>query len=172
MAEAATLTEREGWGLATVMARKGVGADAIGNALGLALADGPGWTGDTRLMMIGTGPGSWLAHADAAGDPSGEGALADSLSHKLAGLASVSDQSSGYRIFRLAGPRARDLLQRGAFIDLHPDRFARGSSAVTVIAHVGVILWQVEDDAVYDMAVFRSYADSFLHWFASAKAAL
>ncbi len=167
MAEAATLTEREGWGLATVMARKGVGADAIGAALGLALADGPGWIGDTRLMMIGTGPGSWLAHADAA-----DNALADALSLQLGGLASVSDQSSGYRIFRLAGPRARDLLQRGAFIDLHPDRFARRSSAVTVIAHVGTIFWQVEDDPVYDIAVFRSYADSFLHWFASAKASL
>jgi sarcosine oxidase subunit gamma len=123
-------------------------------------------------MMIGTGPGSWLAHADAAGGSSGEEALADVLSLKLAGLASVSDQSSGYRIFRLGGAHARDLLQRGAFIDLHTDRFARGSSAVTVVAHVGVILWQVADDPVYDIAVFRSYADNFLHWFASAKAAL
>lgn len=167
MAETATLTEREGWGLATVMARKAVGADAIGAALGLTLGAGPGWTGDARLMMIGNGPGSWLAHAEAA-----DNALADVLSLQLAGLASVSDQSSGYRIFRLAGTRARDILQRGAFIDLHPDRFTRGSAATTVIAHVGVILWQVEDSPVYDLAVFRSYADSFLHWFASAKAAL
>lgn len=167
MAEAVTLTEREGFGLATVMARKGVSADRIGEALDFAVADRPGWTGDTRLMMIGTGPGSWLAHAEAA-----DNALADALSLQLAGLASISDQSSGYRIFRLSGDRARDLLQRGAFIDLHPDRFSRGSSAVTVIAHVGVILWQVEDTPVYDIAVFRSYADSFLHWFASAKAAL
>lgn len=167
MAEATTLTEREGWGLATVMARKGVSAEAIGDALGLGLCDRPGWSGDSRLMMIGTGPGSWLAHADAA-----DNALADALSLQLGGLASVSDQSSGYRIFRLSGSRARDLLQRGAFIDLHPDRFARRSSAVTVIAHIGVILWQVEDDPVYDIAVFRSYADSFLDWFAAARAAL
>lgn len=167
MAEAVILAEREGFGLATVMARRGVGADRIGAALGLDIADRPGWTGDAWLMLIGTGPGSWLAHADAA-----DNALADALSLQLDGLASVSDQSSGYRVFRLSGTRARDLLQRGAFIDLHPDLFARGSAAVTVIAHVGVIVWQVDDAPVYDIAVFRSYADSFLHWFASAKAAL
>lgn len=159
MADGITIIERVGVGLASVMARKGVTAAEVGAALDLELKAAPVATASTALGAVGTGPGTWLVQAkdEAAG-------WVASLTDKLSGLASVSDQSGGYVIFRLSGSKARDLLQRGAFIDLDPAVFGPGSAATTVIAHMGVILWQVDETPTYDIALFRSFAHSFRDW--------
>lgn len=167
VAEACDIVERAGLALATVMARRGVAVEGIGDALGLAVPKGPGTARAGLLTLVGTGPGTWLAVQE--GD---EGDFAEHLSARLAGLASVSDQSSGYAIFRLSGPAARTLLQRGLAIDLHPEAFAPGSAATSQIAHMGVILWQVDATPTYDIALFRSYAHSFRHWLDTGLAAL
>ena len=167
MAETVIIRRREGFGLAGVMARKGVATARIGDALGMAVAEGPRATVDTGLTLIGTGPGTWLALGEG-----GDASFAADLRGRLAGLASVSDQSSGYVIHRLAGPGAHTILQRGAAIDLHPSAFKPGSAATTVIAHMGVVLWQVDDAPTYDIAVFRSFAGSFAHWLEAAADAL
>jgi sarcosine oxidase subunit gamma len=65
---------------------------------------------------------------------------------------------------RFSGPAARDLLSRGAFIDFHPSAFGPGSTAVTAIAHIGIILWQLDDTPAFEVALFRSYAASFWRW--------
>ncbi|MBX9858091.1 MAG: sarcosine oxidase subunit gamma [Sphingomonas sp.] len=158
MAEYLAITERTGLGIATVMQRQGASAAAVSAAMGCALPQGPRRTAEGPLSIIGTGPGTWLAiMEDAASD------WVEMLQTRLAGVASVSDQSSGYLVQRIAGPGAVDLLQRGVAIDLHPAAFPTGSVATSVIAHIGVILWRL-DDAVFDVAIFRSYADSFRHW--------
>lgn len=141
MADPFTMLERHGLAMATVMARKGVDPAAIEVA-----------AGDVELRS--TGPGTWLA---IGGDP-------EALAERLRGLAAVSDQSSGYIVYRLSGEGARTLLRRGAFIDLHPSAFSTGSVAVTMIAHIGVILWQVDDEPTFDVALFRSFDESFRHW--------
>jgi heterotetrameric sarcosine oxidase gamma subunit len=94
------------------------------------------------------------------------------LAARLAGIASVSDQSSGYAVLRIGGSASRDLLSRGAFIDFHPARFGPGSAAVAVIAHIGVILWQIDDAPTYEVALFRSYAASFWHWIEATSAGM
>lgn len=158
---------REGLAIAAVMARKEVGAEAIGAALNLTLADGPVLSRGPDMVLIGTGPGCWLAIADVAAPD-----FAAALAARLTGLASITDQSSGYTITRIAGEAARHLLQRGVSIDLHPTAFSAGSAATTVIAHIGVILWQVDDAPTYDIATFRSFAGSFNHWLDRATMAL
>lgn len=145
MAEPFTVTERTGLALATVMARKAADHAAITAAAG--------------CPMIPTGPGTWLAQGDA-----------DALGERLAGLAWVSDQSGGYVVLRFTGPAARTLLQKGVAIDLDPSAFGAGSAAVTVIAHIGVILWRADD--AYDVAIFRSLAGSFRHWIDAAAKGL
>ena len=158
--------ERQGFGLATVMARSGVSSERIGEALGVAMAEGPKVAGSAQLRLIANGPGSWLAFSqDVTTDWSAE------LAIRLAGLASVSDQSGGYTILTLSGAMARDVLQRGAFVDLHRDRFGPGSVATTVIAHMGVILWQI-DDNLFEVAFFRSFAASFRDWIDQTVAGL
>lgn len=167
MVNSLIVNERSGFGFATVMGRKGVNATALGNALGFAPPEGPVRIERDGLAWIGTGPATWLATTDAP-----EVGWPASLEQKLKGLASVSDQSGSYTVFRIAGDRARSLLQRGAFIDLHADVFRHGSAATTVIAHVGVILWQVDDHPTFEVATFRSYAPSFLRWLDATSASL
>ena len=105
------------------------------------------------------GPGQWFVLAKNRG----EGALCRELKAKLAGIASVSDQSHGRVIIRLAGPRARAVLAKGTPVDLHPDQFPVGKSALTQMAHVGVHLTRVGADT-YDLSVFRGFAESFWEW--------
>lgn len=153
-------------GLATIMARAGR-RDALAATFGIALPAEPRRIEAGGLALIGTGPDVWLAVKDKA-DPG----WASSLALRVGDAASVSDQSSGYVVLRLEGMAARELLSRGAFIDFHPDHFGPGSAAVTDIAHMGVILWQLDDAPTYEVALFRSYAASFQHWIAATSAAM
>lgn len=119
------------------------------------------------MALLGTGAGTWLAHAESE-DPF----WAYRLRERLQGLASVSDQSGAYMHYRLSGEGARIVLQRGLSIDLHPDAFGEGAVLTSVIAHVGVLLWCRNQAPSYDLAIYRSYADSFLHWLEESIAAL
>ena len=167
MADPLQITEITGFGLVAVMARKGVGAEAIGQRLGLAAPVTPHWVGDDALALIGTGPGSWLARRE---NPAPE--WADDMASTLAGLASTTDVSGSYRTFRIAGEGATSLLQRGAFVDFAPPAFGPGSVAVTVIAHIGVIIRQIDAAPTYEIAVFRSLGESFRHWLDATAASL
>ena len=167
MPEHLTIQERDDIALASVMARKSMSAAKIGTALGMSLLDRPAACGSGAVTFIGTGPGTWLAFHDGTAPD-----FAADLTHRLAGLASVSDQSSGYVVLRLAGEGARKLLQRGAAIDFHPASFSSGSVATTVIAHIGVVIRQVDDGPTYDVATFRSFAGSLREWIDHAAAAL
>lgn len=167
MPEPVEIIERSGFGLATIMAGKDFQSATLEKALGVPLPDKPGWTGNDGLRLIGTGPGVWLALAETAGPDH-----AIRMQAMAGARASVSDQSSGYVIFRFTGPGARTMLQRGAAIDFDSSVFQPGSAATTVIAHIGVILWQVDNVPTYDIACFRSYAASFRHWIDQCAAAL
>lgn len=93
----------------------------------------------------------------------GEGALYRELKAKLSGIASVSDQSHGRVIIRIAGPMARAVLAKGTPVDLHPNEFPVGKSALTQMAHVGIHLTRVGEDA-YDLSVFRGFSESYWEW--------
>lgn len=155
-----SIETREGFGLVTIMARKGVFADRIGSALGMEAPVAPAYRiGFEGTALVGTGPGMWLGYA-----PTPDADWSENLQRRVDGLASVSDQSGGYRIVRLSGAGARVVLRRGAPIDFDPSVFGSGSAVSTVISHIGVIVWQLDDAPTYEIAVFRSFFDSFRHW--------
>jgi heterotetrameric sarcosine oxidase gamma subunit len=163
------IAERVDLGLATMMSRKGQAAalrDAVRVAYGVDLPEASRCVAGPSVAFIGTGPGQWLA----ASEPLPNGELAADLSAKLKGLASVSDQSDGRAVIRIAGPRARDVLAKGLPIDLDPSVFVPGSAATSVIALMGATLWQVDDAPTYDIAVFRSLAGSFWKWLTDSAA--
>jgi sarcosine oxidase subunit gamma len=148
--------------IVTVIARKdkaqGV-SEAMEKHFGLACPP-PGESrsnGDLALHWCGFE--QWYAVADGYA----EGAFYEALRQHLAGLASVSDQSHGRVIFRLEGPRTRDVLAKGTAVDLHRRAFGPGRSAVTQMAHVGVHIAQVGPDA-FELSLFRGFAESFWEW--------
>lgn len=163
-----TVVERTGLGLATVTARKGQGeklAGLVRDAYGIDLVDGPKVSGGAGAAFIGTGPGIWLAVKEDDG-----WRFARELAAALGEAAAVSDQSSGYGVLRVGGPRIRPTLAKGVPIDLHPSAFQPGDAAVTLASHVGIVLWQVDAAPTYDIAVFRSLSGSFWHWLSASAA--
>jgi sarcosine oxidase subunit gamma len=161
------ITEQQNLSMASILARRGAGAAVIGEAIGISMPAGPAWETGDHLLVIGNGPGTWLACGRGVGSD-----WSDDLKRRLPGLASVSDQTTAYRVFQVEGPDARNLLQRGAAIDLDGSAFPAGSAALTVIAHVDVIIRCLTDGRSYEVAVYRSYAQSFLRWIDAAAAGL
>lgn len=131
--------------IATVIARAGKGK-AVAEAL---TGYEPRWAGPDQYFVVVQG--------------SGEGALYRELKVALDGIASVSDQSHGRVIIRIEGSKVRNVLAKGTPVDLHADEFAIGKSALTQMAHVGVHLTRVGEDA-FELSVFRGFAESFWEW--------
>jgi sarcosine oxidase subunit gamma len=164
-------TDCDGQGLATVIARKGC-AEALASRVralyGVVLADDPRRVCEGATAFVGTSPGAWLAIGRDEGN-----AFAARLREELDGLASVTDQSDGYAMLRLAGPSVRDVLAKGVSIDLHPEAFRPGDAAATAVAYMGLTLWRLEDEnghPVFEMVVFRGLAKSFWHWLSVSAA--
>lgn len=163
--QSVTIRPLSGYGLATVMARKGVDLMPIAAAFGLEAQPGPVVAVNGARKLIGTGPGIWLLMEETVGP-----GWAAKITQLLAGISSVTDQSSGYALFEVAGPAARALLQSGLSIDMNPSAFPEGRAATSVIEHIGVILWCVGPE-IFHLATFRSYATDFHRWLAAAAKA-
>jgi len=161
--------ELSGLGLATVASRQGQDAalkSAVLQAYGVQLPESSRVAQGSAVSFIGYGLGQWLAVSESLAHE----ALAGDLSQRLAGLASISDQSGGRTVLRVSGPRARDVLAKGLPVDLDPRAFPLGSAAASIIGHMGVQLWQVDDTRTYDIAVFRSLSQSFWRWLTASAA--
>jgi sarcosine oxidase subunit gamma len=91
------------------------------------------------------------------------------LKAKLEGLASVSDQSHGRMMIKVAGPQARALLAKGTPVDLHDSEFPVGKSALTQMAHVSVHLTRTSQNE-FTLSVFRGFSESFWEWLTSQAA--
>lgn len=159
------VSDRARLGLATVVARRTLAAalaQRVHERFGVDLPRGPYRTCAGDVCFLATGPETWLATHEHAGH-----AFAAELEKSIGDLAAVSDQSSGYAVFRLAGPKLYETLAKLLPIDLHPRRFTPGSVASTVAAHMAVTAWRLDDSAdgssVFEIAVFRSFAASFRH---------
>ena len=161
--------ELSGLGLATLASRQGQDAalkSAVLRAYGVHLPENSRVAQGSAVSFIGYGPGQWLGVSESLAHE----ALAGDLSQRLAGLASISDQSGGRTVLRVSGPRARDVLAKGLPVDLDPRAFPLGSAATSVIGHMGVQLWQMDATRSYDIAIFRSLSQSFWRWLTASAA--
>jgi methylglutamate dehydrogenase subunit D len=98
-----------------------------------------------------------------------EGHDISALKAKLRGIASVIDQSHGRVTIHIEGPNAREVLAKGTPVDLHRDHFPVGKSAMTQMAHVGVHISRIGDDA-FSLSVFRGFSESFWEWLETSAA--
>ncbi len=98
-----------------------------------------------------TGPGQWFA----------VGAADQALPAFETGVYGV-DQSHGRVLIRLHGAPVRSVLAKGTALDLHPDQFAIGAAATTLIGHISVNLCRTGED-VFELLVLRGFAESLWH---------
>jgi heterotetrameric sarcosine oxidase gamma subunit len=125
---------------------------ALQAALGVTLPLTPRRVAVAGAEYIWSGPDSWLVLAQDTA----------AIAAQAAPFAAVTEQSDGRAVFRLAGPHARETLQKLLPIDLHESTFPPDATALTIAAHIGVQLWRDETGGWY-VACFRSYAKALHH---------
>jgi sarcosine oxidase, subunit gamma len=117
------------------------------------------------LRTLWLGPDEWLVTAPAAGAPD----LLGRLSGALAGRhATVTDLSAARAAIEISGKRARELLEKGCGIDLHPRAFGPGCCAQTLLARLPVIIDQLGAAPVYRVFVRRSAGRWLSDWLIDA----
>jgi len=146
-------------GIASLVAHRDAQAaliDTVRDAFGLDLPATPSWGRAPGLRALWAGPGKWLIVA--------EGDVEAALTDRLGAHASVTDQTDARTVMHISGVRAADALARGIAVDLHPRAFATGRVALTMAAHVAVVLWREDDAPTYGLAVPRSLAGGVAGW--------
>jgi len=134
-------------------------ATRIGELLGTPLPVVPNTGSETVLWL---GPDQWLVF----------GASEEQLRVALGDTAgSVVDVSANRVAFELSGPGARDVLEQGCGIDLHPRAFGPGRCAQTMLARANVVLHQVDAAPTYRILVRPSFAGYLRSWLRDAAAA-
>lgn len=157
-----TMTELTDFELVQVMARRGMWsalAKAGEDAYGKPAPARPQAIDANGALLIWSGPDQFLVLSP-------RGSAVETARSAFAGLASLSEQSDGRSLLRIAGPRARDMLAKVCSIDLHPAVFPVGAAAATSIDHTSVNLWRSQDvdgAAVFNLLVFASFAESLWH---------
>ena len=141
---------------------------AVEGVLGLRPPATPGTAlqrGGITLLWLG--PQEWLAVS-----PGGDrDALLAALRAAFGTLhAAVVDVSDARAVVSVAGCRAREVLQKGCPLDLHPTRFRAGSVAGSRFARCHLLLHQTDDAPAYDLYVARSFARYLWSWLEDAAA--
>jgi methylglutamate dehydrogenase subunit D len=84
------------------------------------------------------------------------------IAARLNGTAYTTDQSDVWVALEISGPNARAALERICPLDLHPDIFATGNAARTVMEHLGTLILRIGPDKFMLLSASSS-ARSFLH---------
>lgn len=118
-------------------------------------------TAANQRKAIWLGPNEWWIQGPAGS----EGEIAESLRRALAGQhVAITDVSESRTSIRVAGPRARDLIQKGCPIDFHPRAFGPGQAVQSGLAGANVVIEQIDDQPSYDIYVLNSFADHLWRW--------
>lgn len=150
--------------IARVIARRESSDDvrhALQQEMGLELPQ-PGYasSANSDITAIWVAPNTWLITRPAMQGSDLIARIADAIG--VSG--SVVDQSCGYAALRLSGARTRELLAKGCRIDLHPRAFGPGRAAVTLLAHVHVVLRQVDEIPTFELIVPSTLAEHVFEW--------
>lgn len=148
-------------------ARSEAARQAVAGALGAALPGLNSWIAAARGHVLWQAYDEWLI----IGRDGAQGAMGAALCNALAGVhCAITDVSDLRSAFELSGPRARDVLQKGCAVDLHPRAFDAGSCVSAALARVRVMLRQMDAAPTYEVLVERSYAGYLLDWLTDAAA--
>ena len=146
-------------------AEPGSGAtERLTTTLGVRLPTRCGGVGSADgTSVLWLGPDEWLVVSDR--DPA---ELTASLVVTLHGEpGSVVDLSANRTTLELSGPSARDALEKGCALDLHPRAFVVGSAYATALAGIPVVLWRAGEQT-FRVLVRSSFADHVGRWLADA----
>ncbi len=132
----------------------------------LKIAGTPGKSTITRdFSALPVSPGEWMLVSRRASNN-----LAAAVSKKLAGIGYVSEQSDSRVILAISGPKARQLMQKGCRLDLHPSVAKSGFCGQTRMAGIGVMIHQIDNTPTYELMMFSGFAQDFAEWLTHSAA--
>jgi sarcosine oxidase subunit gamma len=139
-------------------------AAAVGAATGCAMPE-------TRRITFADGNAvAWMAPDELMlfRAPGGAGAAVETLAAMLGTAHHLAvDVSDARLLFRIEGPGAREVLGKGAPVDLAPDAFGPGDFRRTRLGQVAVAFWMPEPEA-FELMCFRSVGGFVADWLAHA----
>jgi sarcosine oxidase subunit gamma len=135
-------------------ASQAIGLVLPGEACAVNMADGK--------AALWLSPGRWLIRS-----------RLDKVAALMAALSRIEpdfshlavDVSHQYVVFSLTGWGGRAFLAKGCSLDLHPDKFASGHCASTLLGDLPLLIQQTDDTPGYDLIVDQSLARFALWWF-------
>lgn len=146
-------------------------ADRIEKSLGAPLPRQCGHTTASDChTVLWLGPDEWLALSRADGTDGVDGTVVAAELRAALGAdpGSVVDVSANRTTLELSGPAARQVLEKGCPLDLHPRAFGPGHAVSTTVGPVAVLLWQVDGASTYRLFPRSSFADYLARWLIDA----
>jgi len=129
-------------------------AAAIECALEVPLPSGCSTTSNGLTRLLWVGPDYWFA----IGAMHLVDSMAAQLRQALRGLRhAVTDVSGGYKVLRIDGISARELLAQGCPLDLHPRSFKAGMCAGSVFYNASMWIWKAEGSPGFEVMFRRSF---------------
>lgn len=138
-------------------------ARRIGDAIALPLEPNTVAVADGHTVLW-LGPDEWLVVGPDGEAPRIEALLRDTLDGEHG---SVVDLSANRTTLELSGPAARDVLEKGCSIDLHPLVLTPGRCVQTLLGRANVVLWRTNADT-YRILVRPSFAEYLAEWLIDA----
>lgn len=115
-----------------------------------------------RCTAIWLGPNEWYLRTEAGAELDTIARLEEALAGQFCAL---NDVTSNFTTIDLGGPRARDTLEKGCALDLHPRAFSeRTQCAQTLLSHAGILIRPNGDGESFELVVRRSFADYVFVW--------
>lgn len=141
--------------------------EAAGGVIGGSLPQEPNTVVEgSRARACWLAPGEWLLVTTPGDEPAVLAALEDALAGRSF---AACDVTGYYTAVELTGPHARDVLEKGCTLDLHPRAFAPGQCAQTLLSHAGIVLRPLGGDGTaWELIVRRSFADYVFAWIEDA----
>jgi sarcosine oxidase subunit gamma len=120
-------------------------------------------TAHDQHSVLWLGPDEWLVISQADAEE-----VLDVLRAAVAGdHAAIVDVSANRTVLDLIGHSAREVLEKGCPVDLHPRAFADGTAVATTLARVPVVLWKV-DATTFRLLPRSSFAQYVARWLLDA----
>lgn len=132
------------------------------NVLGFTLPTEPNTvTCSNGLSALWLGPDEWMVIVEGRQPEKLAAAMDESL---VDVFSSVTDVTGGHIVFNVSGSKARDLLEKGCTIDLHPTAFGVRACVQTLIAKANVVIRYIDDTSSFDLVVRSSFASYLQQW--------
>jgi sarcosine oxidase subunit gamma len=140
--------------------------DAVQGVLGVAPPTEPNTVAENGdITVFWLAPTEWFVRTGAGGERD----LITRLEEALSGQhVATNDVTGNFTTVELSGPHARDVLEKGCTLDLHPRAFASGQCAQTLLSHAGILIRPLEDGQAFELVVRRSFADYTFVWLEDA----